>query len=43
MTSCNFPSIGKCFNHHRMSLSRAVLLFLNVFVPFPTEHGKGQS
>lgn len=41
MTSLH--SIGKCFNHYRISFSRAVLLLLNVFVPFPTEHGKGPS
>jgi len=35
MTSCNFPSIGKCFNHHRISLSKAVVLCVSVFFAVP--------
>ena len=41
MISRNFLGIGKCFNHHQISLSKAVLLFLNLYFAVGYRTGKG--
>jgi len=40
MIARNFLSIGRCFNHHQISLSKAVLLFLNLYFAVRYRAGK---